>query len=155
VVSPVPAANEEQVTLYFPHRSRPVLVREVRQVERRGEQPEWLAVQQLLAGPRSPEARPLFAVITREAPVAISVKVIAGNVTLLLTRPAAAALAEGGDLLPIYALVNTLGSYPQVESVSFRLEGQAEGPVIAGTDLSRPMKPRWDLVETEKHGYRK
>lgn len=146
VVSPVPSPTLEEVTLYFPHRTREGLVREVRQAERRGEQPERFALQQLLAGPRSAEARPVFAHAFSDGEIAVSAKVLGGEMVLLLTAEAADALAAGGDLLPVHAVVATLGSLARVETVQFRVEGREEPLVVAGTDLSQPLTPRWDLV---------
>gem|GEM_PF-6811000 len=146
VVSPVPSPTLEEVTLYFPHRTRDGLVREVRQAERWGEQPERFALRQLLAGPQSPEARPVFSSETLEDEAAVAAKVMDGKLLLLLTEAAADALAAGGDLLPVHALVATLGSFPRVESVQIQVEGREEPLTIAGTDLSQPLIPRWDLV---------
>lgn len=149
-MTPVPTVSKDQVVLYFPHRTRPILVREVREAERRGEQPEWFALQQLLAGPHSPEARPVFGEVSPENQVFIGSKVIEGDLTLILTRPGADALAGAGDLLSVYALVDTLGSFPRVKSVHFSVEGQPESLRVSGIDLSQPMKPRWDLVDGAK-----
>lgn len=152
VVSPVPPSSHERVVLYFPHRSRPVLLREVRQAERRGEQPEWFALQQLLLGPALPEGRPVLPGLSLPgtqagaSQLAIAAKVFEGDVNLLLTRSAADALVQGKDLLPVYALVNTLCSFPRVTAVHFSVEGQREPLKVAGVDLSQPLQPRWDLV---------
>lgn len=155
VISATPPTTAESVVLYFPHKSRPVLVREVRRAERHGEQPEFFALRLLLQGPESAEARPVFAggaelgLGGTPDQVAIGAKVLEGDVNLLLTSAAGAALAQAQDRLAIYAIVDTLAAFPRVKSVRFLVEGQPPAPLLVdGLDLSQPLTPRWDIIST-------
>ncbi len=150
-VRPVPTPSGEQVTLYFPHRTQPVLVKETRHAERSGEQPERFALRQLLTGPQSPDARPVLAGAEFNGsgnPGAIAAKVLEGDVVLVLTRAAAERLAAGGDLTAVYALVNTLAAFPRVNTVRLVAEGGTEPLLVAGVNVSLALSPRWELVQS-------
>lgn len=152
-VRPVPTPSGEQVTLYFPHRTQPVLVKEIRHAERSGEQPERFALRQLLTGPQSPDARPVLAGAEFDGSGsgnqgAIAAKVLEGDVVLVLTRAAAERLAAGGDLTAVYALVNTLAAFPRVNTVRLVTEGGTEPLLVAGVNVSLALSPRWELVQS-------
>lgn len=146
-ISPRPKPTDEQVILYFPHRTEPVLVQEERAVTRLGEQPEWVALRELINGPDSPEARPVELPLTTDpAKTVISAKVLEGTFFINLGRRAAGALEQEGSLLDIYAVVNTAAAAARVETVRFRIEGRDTPLMVEGVDINQPLTPRWDLV---------
>nr|PZN37819.1 MAG: hypothetical protein DIU70_11925 [Bacillota bacterium] len=160
-ISPVPRPALETVVLYFPHQSRPVLVREVRQAVRRGEFPEEFALRELLKGPRRPDARPLAlpdpapAEATGGAPEPVAGpspllvgKVIDGTLSLYLSPEAREALARSGSLLDIYALVNTAAQFNRVERVAIRFMDGGTLPVEGLAGTPGPLYPRRDLVDS-------
>lgn len=137
--------------LYFPHRTRPVLVREVRSVSRAGEQPEWVLFRELLRGPESAAARPLPIPPadpgSGRPPLLLGVKVLEGNLLLLLSRQAAEMLARSGTELDVYAIVNTAFTNPRVTAVRLQPETGTGPLTVAGIDITRDLTPRWDLVD--------
>lgn len=145
VVSPLPAATKERVRLYFPHRTDPVLVLEEREVERVGDQPEWVALTELFAGPRSEQARLVLPPEWKEqfsAP-----KVFDGDLQLFIGREAGEALQRAG-VLAVYAIVNTLAQGERVKRVRFVLDRAGGSLVVDGVDITQPILPRSDLVRT-------
>lgn len=146
-ISPVPAETHEWVTLYFPHRSRPVLVEERRQVVRRGEQPEWVVIKELLRGPQSPDARPALDLSADAARIEIAgAKVMDGNLDLLLSSRAGEALRRAGAL-GVFAVVNTLATIPRVQRVRFAVEGSNGPYMVEEVDVNQRLEPLWRLVE--------
>jgi hypothetical protein len=134
------------VTLYFPHRDRPVLVRERRFVPKQDQPPEVVLLGELVRGPEAEQARPL--VEGEAVPEAwLSMAGAEGGVLEVVIHPeAAAALAQLGAP-GVYAIVNTLAGLDRVRRVKFHVTGAA-GPVRAGgVDITQPLAPEWSMVE--------
>jgi hypothetical protein len=149
IVSPLPVPVAEVVILYFPHVTRPELVREERSVTRSGEQPEMLVLRELLRGPVRPDARPALPLPegTVDPPWlwVAGVKVFDGNLDLYLNAAGGAALARAGRL-GVYAVVNSLGTIERVERVRFLIDGSDRPFFVDGLEITRLLAPAWSLV---------
>lgn len=143
-VSPLPPVTQERVTLYFPHETDSLLIKEERLVTRKGEQPERLIVNEVLKGPQSTARKPFS--IGDGGFKFYKTKVFDGTLTLMLNREMGHALVKSGRL-GIYSLVNSLATIDRVKQVYFVFEGETNPRVVEGIDLSKPIPPRWDLVK--------
>ncbi len=140
---PVEEPAVEEVLLYFCD-SEGHLTEELREVQESEDLPRR-AVEELIAGPMDEE---LFPTIPEET-VLIGVSVEEGVARADFSEELRTNHWGGslGEILTVYAIVNTLAQFSEIDTVQVLIDGQPQETLVGHMDLSRPLQPDWDLIK--------
>ncbi|NLC12324.1 MAG: GerMN domain-containing protein [Firmicutes bacterium] len=129
-----------EVTLYFSDNEAMYLLPELRSIKP-GSSVAEAVVQELMAGPLSKDC---LATLPAGLEL-ISLEIEDGIAYVNFNEALYSVQGSAGEIMAVYSVVNSLAELPEIEKVSFLIEG-SEVDSLVHMALDEALEPRWDLV---------